>query len=165
LLPIEFPPVTRDATKYLKDEDEFCRYALEQPDWWQMMGCYTPTCYQRHTHPDFMAPIRPVRRSQRVKRIPTEYHDYLRVEAEYYSKNFPIHGHDPFNVHLIFSYITWWPIRKCQGVDIVACYRKCDDGWYKWSLEDDIGVLFHKRSSKLFGRPYKARWEEDGEDD
>ena len=74
------------------------------------------------------------------------------IEIEHAAKNFIAHKHSPHNIHLILALWGTLGYFQIKGVPVVAFYRKCPDGMFRRSLEDDLGVIFHNRESKLLER-------------
>lgn len=140
----DFPQVTSTPYDFFSNEHAFCTYVMGQVDLWRDLGCELPHEYRTNTSPDFLANVRPLRGKSPRKRV------VLGVEAELDARSFKLHKHEPWNIHLILSFTCWWPIRTSKEVPIVSFYRKCDDGLFRWSLDDDIGMVYHGRKSELF---------------
>jgi hypothetical protein len=143
---IDFAMATRSPKSYFGTEAAFCDHLMADASIWYRMGLHVPFAYRTHTTPDFLVHVRPEKRGQRVRPKPI----VMGVEAELEAKNFKTHGHDPYNIGLCISFMCWWPTRKVKSVDVVSFYRHADDGWWHWSLDDDIDMLFHGRKSILW---------------
>lgn len=130
---------TAPSSLFLREWD-FCEYLLNRPGFWHSIGCEKPKEFRKHDTPDFICNIYRTKKNER-----------LGVEVEMNPSCFRQHGHDGFNVHLLVVLYTSWFNRKLKGIPIISLYRKEEmTNNYVWSLDDDIGMLFHNRESTLF---------------
>jgi len=124
-----------------RNENALCEAIAADPFLWWRMGCLFPVEYRTHITPDFIARIRGGKR-----KAPEQF----KVEAEMVPTNFNIHGHKRDSAHLIISLKTTSARRMLKGIDVISLYRKMNDGWYHWSLDDDLDMLFRGKQSVLF---------------
>lgn len=133
-----FPKEIDDVTRLFCDERSFEVFLLDQGLWfWRQFGIKIPSKNANQT-PDLISRV-----NYPKKIIP------FHIEVEHAAKNFIRHRHDPINIHLILSVWGVLGYNKIKNIPVVALYRRCPDRVYRYSLEDDIGVIFHDKQSCL----------------
>ncbi len=135
----DFPQITDDVTKLFANERAFEKYLLDQGFWfWRQFGIRTPEKNGNQT-PDLISRV-----NMQGKNAPR-----FNIEVEHAARNFIVHKHSTHNVHLILALWGTLGYFQVKGVPVVAFYRKCPDGMFRRSLEDDLGVIFQSRESAL----------------
>ena len=135
-----FPKESADVSHIFMHEAPFQKHLLDQGGWfWRQFGIVTPMVNPAYRCPDLLSFVND-RRENKIR---------FNIEVEYAAKNFITHGHETHNVHLILAFQATLGYKTVKGVPVVSYYRKCPDGMFRLSLEDDLGVVFHDRESSL----------------
>lgn len=127
-----FPETIDDITKLFVDERTFEGFLLDQGPWfWRQMGLRGARKNGNQT-PDILAEINDRRKGS----------SWFGVEVEHAARNFTKHDHSRHNVHLVISCWATLGYHTVRCIPVVSLYRKCPDGLFRYSLENDIGFLF-----------------------
>ena len=137
-----FPMIIDDPARIFPLEKDLEKWLLDREFWfWRWMGVNKPVKNTGATPtPDLLTTV--VSKSK--------YPVRFGIEIEHAARNFIVHKHQTFNVHLILALYCTAGHYNIKGVPLVTLYRKCSDGMYHYSLEHDIGVIFHEEEVTLF---------------
>ena len=134
------PIIVDDPREWFADEREFEVFLMRQGYWfWRQLGVKTPKRNPLGHSPDLITRI-----NQRGDSSPR-----FGIEVEYWASNFRTHKHDTYNTHLVIACTAQLVQPSVRGVPVLAFYRKCPGGHFHYSLEDDIGSVFHGGRKRL----------------
>ncbi len=136
------PTCCKEPLFLFPNEHAICEQIAADPFLWMRLGCLHPVEYRRWAiSPDFWA---------RIRGGKPDSPERLGVEVEKTYRDFIKHGHSGLNIHLVITLKANGYRRSVRSVPMISMYRKMDDDWYHWSLDDDIDMLFRDKESRLF---------------
>jgi hypothetical protein len=140
----QLPKLVKDPKTVFNSESTFCHFLVQERMAWRHLGLDAPDAWRSNQTPDIITTVKDSKTKKRPRGT------LFGVEVEVEPKNFILHGHQKWNVHLVISLHAPWYRRNVCGINIISLYRQANDGMYRMSWSDDIAIFYHGYKSELW---------------
>lgn len=134
----DLPTVTLDPRIFVRSEHQLYQIIDEVPNFWLRLGCQEAKV-RTTTSPDYLAQIRNTGATK----------EYLGVEVKMTSTGIDFSQINR-GTHVILTFMAPSWRRELYGRPVISFYRRREDKWYRWSLDEDISHVFGSKKLKHF---------------